>query len=124
MKLVARSAPHWDGIIMQKLVQLLFVISLLVLFGCSPLQQRINDGIKKINYTDGIDQREANFIAEYYRLNNLGWVDLVGPSDGGNYWVYKLTKAQTDERIDSPPILILKNAWSLESAVHFDESAY
>ncbi len=109
---------------MKNLARLVFVVSLLLLFGCSPLQNRINENISKVDYSDGIDQYEASSIAEYYRLNNLNWVDLVGPSDGGDYWIFKLTKAQTNERIDSPPVLILKKAWSLESAVSFDRDAY
>jgi len=109
---------------MQKLTKLLCVFSLLLLLGCSPLQNRINSNVSKVNYTDGIDQYEANSIAEYYRLNNLNWVDLDGPSDGGDYWIFKLTRAQTNEKLDSPPILILKNAWSIESAVSFDKAAY
>ncbi len=109
---------------MKNFTRLVFVVNVLLLFGCSPLQNRINENISKVNYSDGIDQYEANSIAEYYRLNNLNWVNLTGPSDGGDYWIFKLTKAQTDEGIDSPPVLILKKAWSLESAVSFDIAAY
>jgi len=119
----AGNTVGWE-IVMKKLTRLLFVCSLLILFGCSPLQNRINNNLNKVNYEDGIDQKEAHSIAEYYRLNNLSWVDLTGPSDGGDYWIFKLTKAQSNEQLDSPPVLILKNAWSLESAVRFDKAAY
>jgi len=119
---------QWDGLVMKNRARLLFIVSFVVsttfLFGCSPLQNRIKENVSNVNYTDGIDKYEANSIAEYYRLNNLNWVNLVGPSDGGDYWIFKLTKAQTNEHLDSPPVLILKNAWSLESAVSFDKSAY
>lgn len=94
------------------------------LVACSPLQNKIKQNLHKVDYSDGVNKEEATAIAEYYRLNNLKWVDLVGPSDAGNYWAFKLTNGQSNAALDSPPVLVLKNAWSLKSAVHFDKSEY
>jgi len=109
---------------MENLSKVALSLNLLFLFACSPLQNRVEQNVSKVDYSDGVDQNEANTIAEHYRINNLAWVDLVGPSDGGNYWVFKLTKAQSGESLESPPVYVLKNAWSLQSAVRFDQSGY
>ena len=100
------------------------VFSMLALIACSPLQNKIKHNLETVNYSDGINKSEAQYIAEFYRLNNLTWVELVGPSDAGKYWSFKLTNKQGSEELKSPPVLILKNAWSLKSAVRFDQSAY
>lgn len=99
-------------------------LCLISLFACSPLQNRITDNVSRVDFSDGINKYEANSIAEYYRLNNLSWVDLVGPADGGDYWVFNLTKSRSKDKLESPPLLVLKKAWSLRSAVHFDQAAY
>ena len=100
------------------------VLCTLILIACSPLQNKIKNNLNTVNYSDGINKSEAQYIAEYYRLNNLTWVELVGPADAGRYWSFKLTKRQGSGELKSPPVLILKNAWSLKSAVRFDQGAY
>ena len=120
----------WDGnavtIYKGFFTRLTMILCLLTLFACSPLQTRLKQNLNTVDYSDGVSKEEASVIAEYYRLNNLKWVDLVGPSDAGTYWSFKLTNGsgKGNEALESPPVLILKNAWSLKSAVRFDQSAY
>lgn len=99
-------------------------LSLLMLYGCSTLSGRLQENLARVDYADGVDMVEATYIAQYFRLNNLKWFALSGPSDSGDYWKFKVIQAGTGELLDIPPVLIHKRAYSLKSATRFDKNTY
>ena len=103
------------------------LILLTCIFGivsCSPLEANLKHQLDKVEYSDGINKHEAIAIARFYRLNNMRWFGLSGPTDGGRYWIFKLVDGESKEPVESPPLYVMKNGWSYDPAVYFDKSAY
>jgi hypothetical protein len=106
------------------MTRIILLSSILALVSCSPLEARLKHQVDAVKYSDGIDKHEAIAIARLYRLNNMKWFDLSAPMDGGRYWVFRLVDGQTKEPVKSPPLFVMKNGWSYDSAIYFDKSAY
>ena len=98
--------------------RIVMVVSVLLAAGCgASLKGRLENELQSIDYTDGLNLREATTLAHHYRLNNLKWYALKAPIDDGEYWSFELINGRTYEPADEPPLLIYKKASSYKSAI-------